>query len=180
MMTDVELFDFAQKVATTYCKRYGSWTQFDDSVQEVCVHLLENPRYLEMENRLLVRQEVLSLIRKYQNANGLRRKTRIEIVAYDPAFEGQSTTERDDGHFEASELFEIATRKARLTDFEVDLVKKGISGEETRENLAREYGVTVYRIEQLIRATTVELCKLCDDPVKGEVEECPLLFYAVE
>ena len=109
-----------------------------------------------------------------------QRKTRIEIVAYDPAFEGNSTTERDDGHFEASELFEIATRKARLTDFEVDLVKKGISGEETRETLAREYGVTVYRIEQLIRATTVELCKLCDEPVKGEVESCPLLFYAAE
>lgn len=178
MITDVNLFDFAQKVATTYCKRYGSWDQFDDSVQEVCVHLLENPRYLEIEERLLLRQEVLSLIRKYQNSNGLRRKTRIEIVAYDPAHEAQPTTERDDDTFEASELFELATRKARLTDFEIDLVKKCVSGEQTRETLAKEYGVTVYRIEQLIRATTIELCKLSDEPVKGETESCPLLFYA--
>ncbi len=180
MITDVNLFDFAQKVATTYCKRYGSWEQFDDSVQEVCVRLLENRRYWNMDARLLIRQEVLSLIRKHQNANGLRRKTRIEIVAYDPSREAQPTTEHDDETLESCELFEIATRKARLTDFEIDLVKKGISGEETRETIAKEHGVTVYRIEQLIKTTTVELCKLCDEPVKGEVESCPLLYYAAE
>ncbi|MGN0930600.1 MAG: hypothetical protein ACI4NP_02655 [Thermoguttaceae bacterium] len=180
MITDLNLFEFAQKVATTYCKHYGSWDQYDDSVQEVCVRLLENRRYWNMEGRLLLRQEVLALIRKYQDSKGLRRKTRIEVVEYDPKYETQQTTERDDDTLESRELFTIATRKARLTEYEIDLVKKGVSGAQTRETLAKEHGVTVYRIEQLIKATTIELCKLVDEPVKGEKELCPLLYYAAE
>ena len=62
MIDESNIFRFAKKVASFYCSKYNNWDQYDDAVQEVCIHLLENRSHLEKSEKILYRQEFLRLV----------------------------------------------------------------------------------------------------------------------
>lgn len=185
MLSEVDLFEFAQKVATFYCRKHNKWDDYDDAVQEVCVHLLENRSHLEKSEKILYRQEFLRLVRWYQNANGLRRKHKIDRSDYpvsDLSTDGSVSNEKE----EAYALLEIAMTNGSFCAKEreilwsliykasrVDIVKTdGLS--------KKTYGLSKREILRLKKKLEVELSRLSDVPVKGEIESCPLLYYAGE
>ena len=50
----------------------------------------------------------------------------------------------------------------------------------SRDEITKSYGISNKEVLRLKKKLEVELSRLADAPVKGEVESCPLLFYAEE
>lgn len=177
MLSEVDLFEFAQKVATFYCRKHNKWDDYDDAVQEVCVHLLENRSYLEKSEKILYRQEFLRLVRWYQNTNGLRRKHKIVRADY-PVVDlsiGDEENEKE----EVNALFEKAMSNGSFCDKEREILWKLVY-RISRDEISKSYGISNKEVLMLKKKLEVELSRLSDAPVKGEVESCPLLFYAEE
>lgn len=178
MLSEVDLFEFAQKVATFYCRKHNKWDDYDDAVQEVCVHLLENRSYLEKSEKILYRQEFLRLVRWYQNTNGLRRKHKIVRADY-PVSDLSTDSNDSNDKEETYALFEIAMKKGSFCAEEREILWKLIY-RISRDEIAKSYGISNKEVLRLKKKLEVELSRLSDSPVKGEIESCPLLFYAVE
>lgn len=178
MLNEVDLFDFARKVATFYCRKHNKWDDYDDAVQEVCVHLLKNRAHLEKSERVLYRQEFLHLVRWYQDSNGLRRKHKIVRADYpvsDLSICGDILNDKE----EAYALFEIAMKNGSFCAEERDILWELIY-KANRDEIAKSYGISNREVLRMKKKLEVELSRLSDVPVKGEKERCPLLFYAGE
>lgn len=178
MISEVDLFEFAQKVATFYCRKHNKWDDFDDAVQEVCVHLLENRSYLEKSEKILYRQEFLRLVRWYQDTNGLRRKHKIVRADY-PVSDLSTDSNDSNNKEETYALFEIAMSNGSFCEKEREILWKLIY-KASRDEITNSYGISYKEVLRIKKKLEVELSRLSDSPVKGEVESCPLLFYAVE
>lgn len=175
MITETNLFDFAKKVASLYCRKFSAWKQYDDAVQEVCVRLLKNRGCWEWDERRVVRQELLGLVRWYQNEKGLRRKNKIAQIDFQ--VEDLSTTDdkqvaRDDRR----DLFEKAMVNGRFFEEEKEILRLAIYKIKTRKEIAKDFRVKKREIEWLTAKFAKELCKLSDEPVKDERDRFPLLY----
>lgn len=177
MLSEVDLFDFARKVATFYCRKHNKWDDYDDAVQEVCVHLLENRSQLEKSECILRRQEFFRLVRWYQDSNGLRRKHKIVRADY-PVVD-LSTDDEENEKEEVNSLFERAMSNGSFCEKEREILWKLIY-RISRDEISKSYGISNKEVLRLKKKLEVELSRLSDAPVKGEIESCPLLFYAVE
>ena len=178
MIDESNIFRFAKKVASFYCSKYNNWDQYDDAVQEVCIHLLENRSHLEKSEKILYRQEFLRLVLWYQNSNGLRRKHKIDRSDYpvsDLSTDGSVSNEKE----EAYALFEIAMTNGSFCAKEREILWSLIY-KASRVDIAKSYGLSKREILRLKKKLEVELSRLSDVPVKGEIESCPLLYYTVE
>lgn len=178
MLSEVDLFEFAQKVATFYCRKHNKWDDYDDAVQEVCVHLLENRSYLEKSEKILYRQEFLRLVRWYQDTNGLRRKNKIVRADYpvsDLSIDRDVSYEKE----ETYTLFEIAMSKGSFCSEEREILWKLIY-KTSRDEIVKSYGISHKEVSRLKKKLEVELSRLSEVPVKGEIESCPLLYYVEE
>lgn len=178
MLSEVDLFEFARKVATFYCRKHNKWDDYDDAVQEVCVHLLENRSYLEKSEKILYRQEFLRLVRWYQNSNGLRRKHKIVRADY-PVSDLSTDGDVPDDKEETYSLFEIAMSNGSFCSEEREILWKLIY-KTSRDEIVKSYGISNKEVLRLKKKLEVELSRLSDAPVKGEVESCPLLYYVEE
>ena len=177
MISEVDLFEFAQKVAAFYCRKNNRWDDYDDAVQEVCVHLLENRSHLEKNECMLRRQEFFRLVRWYQDSNGLRRKNKI--VRSDYPVVDLSIGDEENEKEEVNSLFERAMSNGSFCDKEREILWKLIY-RISRDEIAKSYGISNKEVLKLKKKLEVELSRLSDAPVKGEVESCPLLFYVEE
>lgn len=74
MLTESNLFEFAQKCARAYCARFKAWSRLDDAVGDACAYLLERKEKWSQPERTLKARVVGELTRLYQNEFGLRLK----------------------------------------------------------------------------------------------------------
>ena len=168
-MTDDQLFPLAQKCASAYCSKFGSWAQFDDATQEACVFLLRNRTKWSLPENELRNRTVLALVRWYQNENGLRRKSRLQRVDFDV-----EKIEAEETENAARAVIEAALERFDEKELILDLITGA-----GRKQVAEKYGVRLSEVDRIYKEFKTELCKFSNKPVKGEIESCPL-FYAIE
>lgn len=164
-MTDDQLFPLAQKCASAYCSKFGSWAQFDDATQEACVFLLRNRTKWSLPENELRNRTVLALVRWYQNENGLRRKSRLQRVDLDV----ELVEERKD---DALAIIDAALERF---PYEQGIIRDLIAGFD-RKTVAKNHKIRLSEVDRIFKEFKSELCKFSDLPVKGEKESCPLLY----
>lgn len=175
MITEANLFEFAKKAASLYCRKFSAWEQYDDAVQEVCLRLLKNRDCWANDEKVVIRQELLGLVRWYQNEKGLRRKNRIAQVDFQT--EDLSTTdEKQIALNDRRDLFERAMVNGRFFEEEKEILRLAIDKIKTREEIAKDFRISKREIEWLIKKFAKELCKLSEEPLEGERERFPLLY----
>lgn len=95
-ITDDNLFEFSQCCATSYCKKYGKWSQYDDATMEAALFLLKRrDRWPTLDVAQWRTRTTLALIRWFQQSVKLRNKYRLrERVALERV-EGRSNADLD-------------------------------------------------------------------------------------
>jgi hypothetical protein len=190
VLDDDSLFEFAQRCARAYCKKYGCQDQFDDAVGESCAFLLKLKQkgYWEtLPDRELKRRTVLALVRWYQDATKKRSKFYRPMVA-DPIAEEVPDDDDLFERLEREEEFLTFIRRALVNaecvgyiDVIVDVARGGGVADVARKHKAKATSVRslykrfLFELNKLDRKRGVKIIN-AEDATEDEKKSCPLLM----
>ncbi len=178
MLEEKDVFQFAERVAKSYCARVNNYRNIDDAVSEACVFLLEHRDQWNRPPQWLYRRAVGQLIRNFQNEHGLRRKNRAFYTEnYD--LQTHAETVEVDAPKRTDARIRIIERALKQPDFvEYAEVVRDIVAGMARTDIALKHNITQGRISQIFnRFKTV--CQRLDEerePTHEDKTKYPLLF----
>lgn len=153
-MDESDVFSFAVECARIYCARFKCWEQLDDATQEAALWLLRNRGKWNLRKSSLKNAVVFALIRWYQNENHLRRKNPPERVEF--PLEGIATDSTNE--LEAREILDAAIVNAGVEKYR-SVVWACVHGEKMK-NVAKEYGLSIWRVQWILERTRREFLEL--------------------
>lgn len=154
MITEDDVFEFAQKCARAYCRRFNAWSRLDDAIGDACAYLLEHREKWSNSNGALTVRVVGELISSYQKEYGLLLKNSPKIVVGDMSRVEDSRKTNDDPRFE---IMRRALRQPEIAPY-AEIVEDIISLNYTRAEIAKKHGSTQSRLSQIFK-TYKNVCR---------------------
>ena len=189
-LDDDSLAKLARYCASSYCKQYNCWDQYDDAIGESCLFLLalkEKGCWQTLAPPQLAHRTKFQLVRWYQNENKTRCKHRLKRAPFEEqiAVVDERLDEIDRRDEDMSVIRRAATNAGCLDC--LDLVVDVVYGM-TIEATARKYNVNSRMFRNVYSKFRFELQKIASgnsgveivdgaDLTEEEIESCPLLMF---